>query len=223
MIFNRSKGSISIQLKLLAVLYDKLDMRWCLRIFLIPLLNWSDHPSTRKDTPCWLSTPLYIERTRISKANTLEIRKCSAKIYRSVSTYMMEKRWNYNIQSVQKSQIIILRRGKKVIINLKSNDFVRDCYSSVFHFSLMSKWVDIFLDPIIVDEEIVSPPNLPTRRPREISEKRSHWHCHFLFACIPSPPFWQKKKKKNTKWRSWLCQWVSCEVELVTGARAKSI
>ena len=68
-----------------------------------------------------------------------------------------------------------LAKGKKkVIINLKSNDFVRDCYSSVFHFSLMSKWVDIFLDPIIVDEEIVSPSNLPTRRPREISEKRSH-------------------------------------------------
>ena len=102
---------------------------------------------------------------------------------------------------------------KKTIINLKSNDVVRDCYSAVMkenffyfffffisllnlpRFSLICRNGWIYFYPIIVGEEIVAPPNLPTR-PREISEKRSHWHCFFFLLVSHLHPL--KKEEEIT-------------------------
>ena len=191
-------------------------MRWCLHIFLIPLLNWSDHPSTRKDTPCWLSIttyhPLYVWREReFSKSNTLEIRKCSAKIYRSVSTY--DGRDEITIFNLFKSLRSSSCGGKKkIIINLKSSDVVRDCYSSVikenflFHFSLMmSKWVDIFLSHHRWRRDC--------RRAHAKSTKNGPIDTViFLFSYIPSSPF-DKRRRRNRQ---------NGEVDCVNGSPARS-
>ena len=110
---------------------------------------------------------------------------------------------------------------KKTIINLKSNDVVRDCYSAVmkenffffffFFISLlnlsdMSKWVDIFLSHHRWRRDC--------RRAHAKSTKNGPIDTViFLFSYIPSSPFDKRRRRRNRQ---------NGEVDCVNGSPARS-